>query len=255
MIKQGLKKLFIGAVTLFTAVSMCLIVGAAPAATVSVDMEKDTYEVPGFNGGGFTTNEGCVSFTTDEKHSGNRSLKVDMSKIDWGAIYNVTLEPGTYEVSAWVKTQAFLNGQGFSLFAAKASDNTHLASSLAIETGSADWTKYALEFTVPEKMDVLMGFQPFVAGKCRGTIYIDDVFFGEKGAEPAAQAPNEEKNTPEDKTTTEDKNATEAESQSNKDDQTSKPSNPTTGDAGVAMAMVTAGTAGAAVLKLYRRKK
>lgn len=170
----------------------CMAAMALPAGGLTLDMEAEM-EAEGLDFGGMNAENGG-SYDTEVKHGGSRSVKIEASKLDWGAVYVTDLKGGkTYVFSMWVKTEKFINSENFALFAKDNADPSQMIIPnyiTPIESGTADWKKYEYTFSLDKDATVTFGFQPLMAGKCRGTFWIDDVYIGEgEGNTPVTEAP------------------------------------------------------------------
>jgi tetratricopeptide (TPR) repeat protein len=142
------------------------------------------------SGGGFSWifSEGFrgvqMGIDTQEKHSGNRSLRLMFdgnSNVNFnGVCHYVPVQPSTpYLFSAWVKTRALTSDQGirFQL----RSDSQHAAAANTSDVhGTAPWTRIVMSWTsandVHEVQVCLIRYPSQEAGnKIQGTVWVDDV--------------------------------------------------------------------------------
>jgi hypothetical protein len=153
----------------------------------------------GVAGGGFSwlLSEGIrgvqIGIATQEKHSGNRSLRLifdGTSNVNFaGVCHYVPVQPSTaYRFSAWVKTRALTTDQGirFQLHSlGKPDTSTAFTSELH---ATAPWTRIDLPWTsgknVQELQVCLVRFPSEEAlGKIQGTAWVDDVALVPQSAE------------------------------------------------------------------------
>jgi tetratricopeptide (TPR) repeat protein len=145
----------------------------------------------GIVGGGFSWffSDGMrgaqIGFDTQEKHSGNRSLRLifdGKSNVNFaGVCHYVPVQPSTaYRFSAWVKTRALTTDQGirFQLHSLGTQDTSTAFTSELHAT--APWTRIDLPWTsgknVRELQVCLVRFPSDEAqGKIQGTAWVDDV--------------------------------------------------------------------------------
>jgi len=142
-------------------------------------------------GGGFSwlLSEGIsgvqIGFDTQEKHSGNRSLRLIFdgeSNINFaGVCHYVPVQPSTaYRFSAWVKTRSLTTDQGvrFQLHS-RGTRDTSTAFTPELH-GTAPWTRIDLPWTSGKdvrQLHVCVVRFPSeeVQGKIQGTAWVDDV--------------------------------------------------------------------------------
>jgi hypothetical protein len=145
----------------------------------------------GIVGGGFSWffSDGMrgaqIGFDTQEKHSGNRSLRLifdGKSNVNFaGVCHYVPVQPSTaYRFSAWVKTRALTTDQGirFQLHSLGTQDTSTAFTSELHAT--APWTRIALPWTSGKDVRglqvCLVRFPSEEAqGKIQGTAWVDDV--------------------------------------------------------------------------------
>jgi tetratricopeptide (TPR) repeat protein len=145
----------------------------------------------GVTGGGFSWlfPEGIrdvqIGFDTQEKHSGNRSLRLifaGKSNINFtGVCHFVPVRPSSsYRFSAWVKTRSVTSDQGirFQLHSVGTQDSPVVATSEV--HGSVPWTRIELPWSsakdVQELHVCLVRFPSQEAdNKIQGTAWVDDV--------------------------------------------------------------------------------
>ena len=145
----------------------------------------------GVAGGGFSwlLSEGIrgvqIGIDTQEKHSGNRSLRLifdGKSKLNFaGVCHFVPVQPSTaYRFSAWVKTRALTTDQGIRLqLHSLGTRDTSTAFTRELH-GTTPWTPIDLPWTsgkdVQELQVCLVRFpSEEVQGKIQGTAWVDDV--------------------------------------------------------------------------------
>jgi tetratricopeptide (TPR) repeat protein len=145
----------------------------------------------GVTGGGFSWlfPEGIrgvqIGFDTQEKHSGNRSLRLifdGRSNINFtGVCHNVPVQPSrAYRFSAWVKTRSLTSDQGirFQLHSFGTHDSSFAATSEV--HGSTPWTRIELPWSSGKDVQALqvclvrLPSQEAV-NKIQGTAWVDDV--------------------------------------------------------------------------------
>jgi hypothetical protein len=145
----------------------------------------------GVTGGGFSwllsggIGDVQIGFDTQEKHSGNRSLRLifdGKSNVNFaGVCHFVPVRPSTsYRFSAWVKTRSLTTDQGirFQLHSLGTRD-TSSALTPGLH-GTAPWTFIDLPWTsgkdVQQLQVCLVRFPSDEAqGKIQGTVWVDDV--------------------------------------------------------------------------------
>ncbi len=126
-----------------------------------------------------------VGFDTQEKHSGNRSLRLifDAKSSDYflGICHYVPIKPSTaYLFSAWVKTRALTTDQGIR-FQLHSLDSQYAATANTSDVhGTSPWTRTTMSWTsandVHEVQVCLARFPSEEAGsKIQGTVWVDDV--------------------------------------------------------------------------------
>lgn len=132
------------------------------------DMEVETIEDIGA-----TIDTNGAVLTTEEKHGGEKSLKMDASADGWwGALFSVeNLVPGKkYKVSLWLKASDISGYIGIYV-----RDGAIDLTGSSYQAENSDWKEYVFEVTMPEDLDYFnVGVQPFAAG-VKGTLYLDDV--------------------------------------------------------------------------------
>jgi len=126
-----------------------------------------------------------ISIDTQEKHSGNRSLRLvfdGKSNINFAAVcHYVPVQPSTvYRFSAWVKTRALSTDQGirFQLHSLGTQDTSSVVTSDV--HGTAPWTRIELPWSsgkdVHELQVCLVRFRSEEPdNKVQGTAWVDDV--------------------------------------------------------------------------------
>ena len=126
-----------------------------------------------------------IGFDTQEKHSGNRSLRLIFdgnSNVNFaGVCHYVPLQPSTaYRFSAWVRTRALTTDQGirFHLHSLGAQDASSVVTSEV--HGTTPWTHVEAPWSsskeVQEMQVCLVRFPSEEAdGKIQGTAWVDDV--------------------------------------------------------------------------------
>ncbi len=152
-------------------------------------------------GGGFSwlISEGFrevqVGIDTQEKHSGNRSLRLifnGKSNINFtGVCHYVSVQPSTaYRFSAWIRTRALTTDQGirFQLHSLGTQDTSTAVTSQV--HGTAPWTRIELPWSsgksVEEMQVCLVRFPSEEAeNKIQGTAWVDDVALVPEPAEHA----------------------------------------------------------------------
>src|SRR6266481_3334231 len=136
-----------------------------------------------------------VGFDTQEKHSGNRSLRLifDAKSSDYflGICHYVPIKPSTaYLFSAWVKTRALTTDQGIR-FQLHSLDSQYAATANTSDVhGTAPWTRIVMPWTsandVHEVQVCLVRFPSEEAeNKIQGTVWVDDVALVPQSAEHA----------------------------------------------------------------------
>src|SRR6266849_5801178 len=145
----------------------------------------------GITGGGFSWlfSEGFrgvqLGIDTQEKHSGNRSLRLifdGKSNVNFaGVCHYVPVQPSSaYLFSAWVKTRALTTDQGIR-FQLHSLDSQYTATANTSDVrGTAPWTRIAMSWTpandVHEVQVCLIRFPSNEAeNKIQGTVWVDDV--------------------------------------------------------------------------------
>ncbi len=124
-----------------------------------------------------------VLLSRAKKKSGNRSLQITFSgyeKAEFNDLYQtIALEPGiSYDLTFWLKTEDLRSAGTPKLEVLNAADNKILAASDPMATGSSDWEKVTVRFTVPEDSEgvVIRTSRAYCGEKCPlfGTIWYDD---------------------------------------------------------------------------------
>lgn len=124
-----------------------------------------------------------VLLSRAKKKSGKRSIQITFSgydKAEFNDLYQtVALEPGAnYELSYWLKTEDVRSAGTPKLEVLDAKNSKIIAASDPVATGSADWQKVLIRFTVPEGSEgvVLRTSRAYCGEKCPlfGTIWYDD---------------------------------------------------------------------------------
>jgi hypothetical protein len=134
-----------------------------------------------------------IGIDTQEKHSGNRSLRLIFdgeSNVNFaGVCHFVPVQPSTaYRFSAWVKTRALTTDQGIRLqLHSLGTRDTSTAFTRELH-GTAPWTPIDLPWTsgkdVQELQVCLVRFpSEEVQGKIQGTAWVDDVALVPRPAE------------------------------------------------------------------------
>src|SRR6266478_5371623 len=134
-----------------------------------------------------------VGFDTQEKHSGNRSLRLifDAKSSDYflGICHYVPIKPSTaYLFSAWAKTRALTTDQGIR-FQLHSLDSQYAATANTSDVhGTSPWTRTTMSWTsandVHEVQVCLARFPSEEAGsKIQGTVWVDDVALVPQSAE------------------------------------------------------------------------
>ncbi|MFR1435506.1 MAG: carbohydrate binding domain-containing protein, partial [Acutalibacteraceae bacterium] len=124
-----------------------------------------------------------VSVSTDVKHSGNNSLKVELLEGNNHAIYQYHLAADKrfpfnkeYTFSCWVKMDNVVasDAQGISIGVnRKGADGNSYDLREHIELGTCDWTKVSV--TIPKALVGLVQYDVIVdIGRGTGTLYVDD---------------------------------------------------------------------------------
>ncbi len=94
---------------------------------------------------------------TTTVHTGGRALKIeflgkDTTRLDNEIKQLVVLEAGQkYRLEWFVKTEDYTAPEGLRVVVAEAKTNAALAGSEPLSSGTADWKRVALEFTVPQQ--------------------------------------------------------------------------------------------------------
>lgn len=135
--------------------------------------DMEVAEIADIGGSIYTDAAGSTVLTTEEKHGGEKSLKIDASADGWwGALFNVEeLLPGkTYKVSLWLKASGVTGYIGIYV-----RDGAIDLTGSNYQAENSDWKEYVFEVTMPEDLDYFtIGVQPFSAG-INGILYLDDV--------------------------------------------------------------------------------
>jgi hypothetical protein len=156
----------------------------------------------GVAGGGFSwlLSEGIrgvqIGFDTQERHSGNRSLRLifdGTSDANFaGVCHNVPVQPSTaYRFSAWVKARALTTDQGIR-FQLRPLGTANTSSALTSEVhGTAPWTRIDLPWTSGKdgrqlQVCLVRFLSQEVQDKIQGTAWVDDVTLVPQPAERPA---------------------------------------------------------------------
>ncbi len=141
------------------------------------NMEIDSYWTPCSWGGA----AGTQSYTTEDKYFGNKSMKISSTSTSGGRDYEqygIQLAKGkTYTFSGYVKTSGVSEGSdaGAALFVGYKDASGATLYSKKYVTGTTDWHREELQFTIPENAQsstVFLGCQIIGA---TGTAYFDCV--------------------------------------------------------------------------------
>jgi tetratricopeptide (TPR) repeat protein len=123
-----------------------------------------------------------VSFDDKIKHSGARSLRIDIAEKDIsglvGVCQSVVIEPGAaYDFSAWIRTRAIPQEGGFFLRLFTRGAQAGQTVSTSKLDGTSEWTQVSATWTSPDQSHLaqvclarLPAFQ-----QLPGTVWVDDV--------------------------------------------------------------------------------
>ena len=144
---------------------------------------------------------GTITSTSATKHSGNygvytpvsNSTAMNISGSNYGAIFAspVTLTPGTYRMTAWVRgasdasTAGYLTASSVAIGLATINESTHNATkqyaSADLGASNNTWQELTADFEVT----IAGTYYPFVGhGNSKGAMFIDDVSLKRTAAEP-----------------------------------------------------------------------
>ncbi|MBV7273351.1 carbohydrate binding domain-containing protein [Clostridium sp. PL3] len=125
---------------------------------------------------------GTLTFTTEDKYFGSKSLKVTKSDDSAGRYFcnqSVTLERGkTYTLSGYIKTTDITNktGKGAILFVNyQNNDGSYSTVESASVNGVNNWDRYEVKFTLPSNAaSTTVNIRAGIAGE-KGTAYFDSL--------------------------------------------------------------------------------
>lgn len=102
-----------------------------------------------------------VKIDPTQRHEGQRSLRAVFNGFDRAELYNIsqiiTVEPGArYGLSFWLKTKELKSSGMPVLEIVDVRNNKIIAASESFPTGTNEWKRLTVEFTVPEAAEALM---------------------------------------------------------------------------------------------------
>jgi hypothetical protein len=101
-----------------------------------------------------------IDLVSNQKHEGKRSLRVVFNGFDKAELYDISQlitvdSSARYSLSFWLKTNELKSSGMPTLEVVNAINNKIIASSESFPTGTNDWKKITVNFTVPEDTEAV----------------------------------------------------------------------------------------------------